>query len=108
VSRQYCGTIGKVDNCQVGVFAAYTSPHGYALIDKRLYIPEHWFSDDYCAKREKCNLPNDVTFKTKPQLAAEMLLDLAARQQLAFDTFLPIPSTQPARNLLRPPRVLQV
>ena len=84
VSRQYCGTIGKVDNCQVGVFAAYTSPHGYALIDKRLYIPEHWFSDDYCAKREKCNLPSDVTFKTKPQLAAEMLLDLAARPQLAF------------------------
>jgi SRSO17 transposase len=43
VARQYCGTIGKVDNCQVGVFAAYTSAHGYALVDKRLYIPEQWF-----------------------------------------------------------------
>lgn len=84
VARQYCGTIGKVDNCQIGVFTAYTSPQGYALIDKRLYIPEHWFSEDYCTKREKCKLPSDVTFKTKPQLAAEMLRDLAAKQQLAF------------------------
>ena len=43
VACQYCGTIGKVDNCQVGVFAGYVSEHGYALIDKRLYVPEKWF-----------------------------------------------------------------
>lgn len=84
VARQYCGTIGKVDNCQVGVFAAYTSAHGYALIDKRLYIPEQWFSDDYNEKREKCKLPADSKFQTKPQLAAEMLKELAAKQQLPF------------------------
>ena len=42
VSKQYCGGIGKVENCQVGVFAAYASPHGYALVDKRLFIPEKW------------------------------------------------------------------
>ncbi len=42
VARQYCGTIGKVDNCQVGVFAGYVSEHGYALVDKRLFLPEKW------------------------------------------------------------------
>ena len=84
VGRQYCGTIGKVDNCQVGVFAAYTSAFGYSLVDKRLYIPEHWFSDDYKEKRKKCKLPEDTQFKTKPQLAAEMLHDLADQKQLPF------------------------
>jgi SRSO17 transposase len=84
VARQYCGTIGKVDNCQMGVFAAYTSAHGYALIDKRLYIPEQWFSDDYSEKREKCKLPAEIKFQTKPQLAAEMLKYLAAKQQIPF------------------------
>jgi hypothetical protein len=84
VARQYCGTIGKVDNCQVGVFAAYTSAYGYALIDKRLYIPEQWFSDDYSGKREKCKLPAEIKFQTKPQLAAEMLKDFAAKQQIPF------------------------
>ncbi|RKZ67431.1 MAG: IS701 family transposase, partial [Gammaproteobacteria bacterium] len=47
VARQYCGTAGKVDNCQVGVFAAYVSEQGYALVDKRLFIPQKWFTDDY-------------------------------------------------------------
>lgn len=84
VARQYCGTIGKVENCQVGVFAAYTSAHGYALIDKRLYIPEHWFSDEYSVRRKKCKLPADIKFKTKPQLAAEMLVEIAEQKQLPF------------------------
>src|SRR5262245_39033916 len=47
VARQYCGTRGKVENCQVGVFAAYASRQGYALVDKRLFLPELWFSDTY-------------------------------------------------------------
>ena len=45
VARQYCGNLGKVDNCQVGVFAAYASRQGYALVDKRLFLPEQWWSD---------------------------------------------------------------
>jgi len=73
VGRQYCGTAGKVDNCQVGVFSAYASPHGYGLIDKQLYIPEHWFDDDHEERRSKCKLPENVIFRTKPQLAADML-----------------------------------
>jgi len=84
VARQYSGNLGKVDNCQVGVFAAYTSPYGYSLIDKRLYIPEHWFSDDYREKREKCLLPPEIKFQTKPQLAAEILLNIAKQKQLPF------------------------
>ena len=73
VGRQYCGTIGKVENCQVGVFAAYVSENGYALVDKRLFIPEQWFTDDYLDRRLKCKLPVDTVFRTKPQLAVEML-----------------------------------
>jgi len=76
VYKQYCGNIGKVDNCQVGVFAAYASSQGYALIDKRLYIPEPWFSDAYREKRDKCGIPSDLAFKTKPQLAVDMVNDI--------------------------------
>lgn len=57
VAKQYCGTIGKVENCQVGAFAAYVSQSGYAMIDKRLFIPEKWFADDYAVRRKKCKLP---------------------------------------------------
>ena len=72
-AKQYCGTVGKVENSQVGVFAAYASPAGYTLLDKRLFIPEKWFSSDYEEKRKKCDMPEDLEFKTKPQLAVEML-----------------------------------
>ena len=84
VAKQYCGTIGKVDNCQVGVFAAYASENGYALVDKRLFIPEKWFSDQYRARRRKCNLPEETVFRTKPQLAAEMLTGLHEENVLPF------------------------
>jgi SRSO17 transposase len=73
VARQYCGTLGKVDNCQVGVFAAYASPRGYALLDKRLFLPAAWFTEAYAARRAKCKVPKGLTFHTKPQLAAQML-----------------------------------
>lgn len=84
VARQYCGTIGKVDNCQVGVFAGYVSEHGYSLVDKRLFIPEKWFTDDYRVRREKCNLPKNTVFKTKPELAVEMLKAISSEKQLPF------------------------
>ena len=84
VHRQYCGSIGKVDNCQVGVFAAYASPHGYALVDKRLFIPEDWFSEEYKPRREKCKFPEDLTFRTKPQLASEILREIHGEQTLPY------------------------
>ena len=84
VARQYCGTIGKVENCQVGVFAGYVSKHGYGLIDKRLFIPEKWFGDDYLERRAKCKLPADAVFRTKPQLAVEMLDAVVEENVLPF------------------------
>ena len=84
VARQYCGSTGKVDNCQVGVFAAYASEFGYSMIDKRLYIPEQWFTEEYRERREKCKVPEKMAFKTKPQLAIEMLNSLAEEETLPF------------------------
>jgi len=84
VSRQYCGATGKVDNCQVGVFAAYASPHGYALLDKRLFVPNKWFTEEYAEKRKKCQAPPDLTYKTKPQLAADIFKDIVDEDIIPF------------------------
>ena len=84
VARQYWGTIGKVDNCQVGVSAGYVSGHGYALVDKRLFIPKKWFGDEYRERREKCVLPPEIVFQPKPRLAAEMLTALSEEDVLSF------------------------
>jgi SRSO17 transposase len=84
VARQYCGTIGKVDNCQVGVFAAYVSEQGYALVDKQLFIPQKWFTDAYFERRRKCKLPTETVFRTKPQLAVDMLGAIVKQGALPF------------------------
>ena len=73
VARQYCGSLGKVENCQVGVFAAYASRQGYALVDKRLFIPESWFTDADQERRTTCKVPDEVVWQSKPQLAAAMV-----------------------------------
>ena len=84
VAKQYAGSIGKVENCQVGVFAAYVSENGYAMVDKRLFIPEKWFATDYLKRRQKCNLPEDTVFRTKPQLAVDMLNAVNQENVLPF------------------------
>ena len=84
VARQYCGTLGKVENCQVGVFAGYASRHGYALVDKQLFLPEVWWTDAYAARRTRCNVPPALTFQSKPQLAAAMLQAIAHEGLLPF------------------------
>jgi SRSO17 transposase len=71
VARQYSGTAGKVENCQVGVFLAYGSRRGQALIDRRLYLPEGWAGD--AERRRAAKLPEDVPFLTKPEIAREMI-----------------------------------
>jgi SRSO17 transposase len=71
VQRQYCGTTGKVDNCQIGVFLAYASRAGRALIDRELYLPRSWTTD-----RDRCRtakVPDEVQFATKPEQAQAML-----------------------------------
>jgi len=80
VARQYCGRLGKIENCQSGVFVGYSSAKGYGLVDGRLYLPESWFSPEQKDRREKCKVPEDLTFKTKPELAAEMLQALTATE----------------------------
>jgi SRSO17 transposase len=84
VARQYCGTLGKVENCQVGVFAGYASRHGYALVDKRLFLPEVWWTDAYAGRRTTCNVPAALTLQSKPQLAAAMLQTIAHEALLPF------------------------
>jgi SRSO17 transposase len=84
VARQYCGTLGKVENCQVGVFAGYASRHGYALVDKRLFLPEVWWTDASAARRTQCNVPAELTVQSKPQLAATMLQAIVRAGLLPF------------------------
>lgn len=84
VARQYCGTLGKVENCQVGVFAAYASRHGYAFLDKRLFLPEVWFSEAYAKRRATCQVPQNLAFHRKPQLAAAMLQAISEEGLVPF------------------------
>lgn len=71
VARQYTGTAGKVDNAQVGVFLAYVTPLGHALVDRELYLPEEWVEDE--ARRREAGVPEDVAFESKPALAQGMV-----------------------------------
>ncbi|HEY7493538.1 MAG TPA: IS701 family transposase [Candidatus Tectomicrobia bacterium] len=84
VARQYCGPLGKVENCQVGVFAGYASRHGYALVDKRLFLPEVWCPEAYAARRARGKVPTELTFQSKPQLAATMLQAIVRAGLLPF------------------------
>ncbi len=86
VARQYCGSVGKVENSQVGVFAAYASRHGYSLVGEKLFIPEGWFDDSHKDKMDKLNFPQGLSFKTKPQIAAEMFEQLLDRLPFKYVT----------------------
>jgi len=77
VARQYCGRIGKTENCQAGVFISYASEKGYGLVDGRLYIPKCWYGEDYADRREACGIPEGLVFKTKNKIGME-LIDQAA------------------------------
>ena len=84
VTRQYCGVRGKVENCPAGVFLAYASDRGQTLLDRRLYLPQAWFEADSRERWERCGIPDDTEFRTKPQLAWEMIEKLKAEGVLAF------------------------
>jgi SRSO17 transposase len=71
VARQWCGRLGKVDNCQVAVYMGYVSAEEHALVDMRLYLPKEWTQDK--ARREKAGVPRWVRFRTRHQLCLEML-----------------------------------
>lgn len=81
VQRQYSGTAGRIENCQIGVFLAYATSRGHALVDRELYLPKSWAND-----QERCreaHVPEGVTFATKPELAWRML-------ERTLDTGLPV------------------
>jgi SRSO17 transposase len=80
VARQYTGTAGKTENCQIGVFAAYASEKGSALVDRELYLPHEWADDP--ERRAEAGVPEDMRFATKGRLARVML-------QRAFDAGVP-------------------
>jgi SRSO17 transposase len=71
VKRQYSGTAGRIENCQIGVFLGYVSEHGYALIDRELYLPQEWATD--AARRAVAKVPEEIEFATKAELARRML-----------------------------------
>jgi len=71
VARQWCGRLGKVDNCQVGVFLAYAAKTGYAPLDRQLYLPKEWIDDK--DQRKKCHVPTEIKFQEKWQIALDLL-----------------------------------
>jgi SRSO17 transposase len=71
VQRQYSGTAGRTENCQVGTFLAYASVHGHALIDRELYLPQSWAEDP--GRRRAAGIPEEAVFTTKPRQAQAMI-----------------------------------
>ncbi len=84
VARQYCGAVGKVSNCQHGVFLVYLSSRGYTFVDRRLYVPREWFGEEYKEKRKRCRMPEKLKFKTELVLGVEMLRGVQEREVLPF------------------------
>jgi SRSO17 transposase len=75
VARQYCGSTGKVDNCQTGVILGYASVNGYGIADYELYMPDKWFDADHADLCNKCDVPSDVSFRTKNEILLSMIQD---------------------------------
>src|SRR5436305_5581065 len=80
VARQYCGTLGKVGNCQLGVFLSYVSARGHALVDKRLYLPPVWSDDP--ARCRAAGVPEEIEYQSKAELGLAMLRQARAAGHL--------------------------
>ena len=81
VQRQYSGTAGRIENCQIGVFLAYAGSWGRTLLDRELYVPQVWAEDRQ--RRREAGVPQDVLFRTKPQLA-QLMLERALESGVPF------------------------
>lgn len=84
VHRQYCGSKGKIENCQAGVFIGYSGAKGYGLLDSRLYLPQVWFDEEHRADWSKCDIPETTEFRTKLQLALEVIQQAVKNQAFQF------------------------
>ncbi len=84
VAAQYCGSVGKIANGQVGVYLGYASRKGYSLVEGQLFMPEKWFEEEYAERRQTCGVPEELVFKTKPEIGLEMLENAVKRGNLPF------------------------
>lgn len=84
VAWQYCGRLGKVENCQEGVFLVYASAKGQAFLNGRLYLPEDWFAPDNADRWEACGIPPQTPFRTEPEIALELIGQVVDRDRVAF------------------------
>ena len=73
VAAQYCGSVGKVANSQVGVHLGYVSRQGYTLLDSQLFMPDEWFDEAHTDRRKACGVPADLTYQTKPEIGLALL-----------------------------------
>jgi SRSO17 transposase len=81
VAWQYCGSVGKVANSQVGVHLGYVSRKGYSLVDSRLFMPEEWFDEAQAERRKACGVPEDLTYQTKPEIGLKLLQAAVIRNE---------------------------
>lgn len=79
--RQYSGTAGRIEHCQIGVFLAYSTDQGQVLLDRELYLAQEWATD--MPRRQEAGIPATVGFATKPQLAQQLLARTIAAQCLS-------------------------
>jgi len=84
VAAQYCGSVGKIANGQVGVYLGYASRKGYSLVEGQLFMPEPWFKEQHAERRQACGLPEDLAFKTKPEIGLALLKNAVKRGNLPF------------------------
>jgi SRSO17 transposase len=71
VARQSCGRLGKIDNCQIGIYVAYSTPRGFTLLDTDIYLPQEWIDDP--VRRAKTYVPDDIQFRTNWEIADDLL-----------------------------------
>jgi len=84
VAAQYCGSVGKIANSQVGVYLGYASRKGYSLIEGQLFMPDAWMDDEHASKRAACGVPTEVESQTKPEIGLELLQRAVQRGNLPF------------------------
>lgn len=93
VAAQYCGSVGKVANGQVGVYLGYASRKGYSLVEGQLFMPDEWFAcastagtgeEEHAERRRACGVPEDLVYKTKPEIGLELVQKAEKRGHLPF------------------------
>jgi len=84
VAPQYCGSVGKVANSQMGVHLGYVSRLGYSLVDSQMFVPQGWFEETHAGLRKACGIPNDLSFQTKPEIGLKLLQVAVDRDSLPF------------------------